>query len=600
MKTSVIIIAVSQYYGNLINLPGTLNSAKRFADWAVKHGGVAADNILEITDSGDDPVTIRRVEQEVSDFLSSRTIDRLIIYFAGHGVTSTMQQTWLLSEAERRNNEAINVADFADSLRFANIGQNNRSIKVGQIIIIADACRNNRDNATLYYGSAVYHENHPQTKRIRQDSFFSTCKDDVSLHITPTSSPPFCLFSEMMLNALFGHETDALTDEQSDWTVPNYKLADFLEKDFPKVAAAYNKGQAIQPDINTPIRPSDDPIYSKGKMPVTTQKVSLSRQAQADHMSFGQTTLFDENEFFSLGGAPLSRSTMYDPEIYYLMNEVEAPFIVVNRVRTENDLHFMQGNNLSPYRRRDISSNIDNFGAPAISRYMDGFKLIPHFPNSAVYMTYEDDVFLTSSERRGQNIKIDTIFSDEFNSRNSIYLNSKDAIRMGDELRYGKHKLPHRGVIAAYLYYNVGDHDNILRIAHYFARDGIQLLNRNTTFAVPFDIALLCASNIEWVRDGDKVRAFADFPDVPKDDFDSSRPSYSRSGFERIRTVPLWGQVPAFRQGWDRLRNRVFQYEIPDELKQISQDVRGDTLPTLGMEAAHILREFYGVRRYRD
>lgn len=600
MKTSVIIIAVSQYYGNLINLPGTLNSAKRFADWAVKHGGVAADNILEITDSGDDPVTIRRVEQEVSDFLSSRTIDRLIIYYAGHGVTSTMQQTWLLSEAERRNNEAINVADFADSLRFANIGQNNRSIKVGQIIIIADACRNNRDNATLYYGSAVYHENHPQTKRIRQDSFFSTCKDDVSLHITPTSSPPFCLFSEMMLNALFGHETDALTDEQSDWTVPNYKLADFLEKDFPKVAAAYNKGQAIQPDINTPIRPSDDPIYSKGKMPVTTQKVSLSRQAQADHMSFGQTTLFDENEFFSLGGAPLSRSTMYDPEIYYLMNEVEAPFIVVNRVRTENDLHFMQGNNLSPYRRRDISSNIDNFGAPAISRYMDGFKLIPHFPNSAVYMTYEDDVFLTSSERRGQNIKIDTIFSDEFNSRNSIYLNSKDAIRMGDELRYGKHKLPHRGVIAAYLYYNVGDHDNILRIAHYFARDGIQLLNRNTTFAVPFDIALLCASNIEWVRDGDKVRAFADFPDVPKDDFDSSRPSYSRSGFERIRTVPLWGQVPAFRQGWDRLRNRVFQYEIPDELKQISQDVRGDTLPTLGMEAAHILREFYGVRRYRD
>ena len=82
MKTSVIIIAVSQYYGNLINLPGTLNSAKRFADWAVKHGGVAADNILEITDSGDDPVTIRRVEQEVSDFLSSRTIDRLIIYYA--------------------------------------------------------------------------------------------------------------------------------------------------------------------------------------------------------------------------------------------------------------------------------------------------------------------------------------------------------------------------------------------------------------------------------------------------------------------------------------------------------------------------------------
>ena len=168
IKNAMIIIAVSKYEGDLDDLPGTLVSAQRMRDWAEGAGPHQNYNVLEVSDRDGKQVTIDRVRHEVNQFLSANIIDRLVVYFAGHGIVGNLaSQYWLLSKAVSDNGEGINVERFRSNLEYANIGGNNRQLRAGQLILICDACRNAGRLAQNFTGHPVFTSQTAQRRRLR-------------------------------------------------------------------------------------------------------------------------------------------------------------------------------------------------------------------------------------------------------------------------------------------------------------------------------------------------------------------------------------------------------------------------------------------------
>jgi len=600
MQTALIAIAVSEYAGSFNDLPGTLNSAKKIQKWAVDFGGVTSENIIEISDRDGAAVTVQRARDEIDEFLTTRIIDRLIIYFAGHGLSTEIGQTWLLTNAENAVNEGIDVAAFARNLRRANIGANS-DIRAGQLILIGDACRNYSSSLNHFSGDGIFIRNNPITKKLRQDSFFSTGKGNVSLHISPDdNSSPYCLFSEIMTTAMSGQNPPIEWTSPSNWKVTNFGVADFLEDRVPAVTVA-RFNSAIEPDIYTQIRPEGN-IYSKGELPLPESSANTIPTGRGSAMSGSNKTRITENEIgdFNNNGRDLRAiaNMLTNFGSNYLENgEMGAPFTI----NSFDNIQYFDQNEIGRIGSVDAPDMVlSKHGAPALLQTQsEDYSLIPNFPNTIPTNFSQENGFflkLLASSRS----EYDSIFAENFNVRNSIYLNSKDALSFADELRQSKHSLPHNGVIAAYLYYNVGDYDNIIRIAKYFERDGIHVLGIGSLFCVPFDIALLGASKIHWRRENDgSLAAYADFPEVIEESH-PNRPDYSQQGFTESTDVKLWGQVPSFRQGWNLLKNGIFDYEIPSLLREISNLCYGSTVPKFNQEGADLLKEFYHPSRQEE
>src|SRR5580704_6829970 len=91
IRKAMVVIAVSNYDPPYEALPGTLTSARRIADWAKTPGEGRNYKVVEITDASVGsqpgvPVTVERLRKEITSLLDTTIIDRLVVYFAGHGV----------------------------------------------------------------------------------------------------------------------------------------------------------------------------------------------------------------------------------------------------------------------------------------------------------------------------------------------------------------------------------------------------------------------------------------------------------------------------------------------------------------------------------
>lgn len=77
-------------------------------------------------------MTFDEIFDAVNEIVRSASTDQLIVYFAGHGVLINRNEHWLLSEAPRRANAAVNVSGSVELARFCGIRH---------VVFISDACR---------------------------------------------------------------------------------------------------------------------------------------------------------------------------------------------------------------------------------------------------------------------------------------------------------------------------------------------------------------------------------------------------------------------------------------------------------------------------
>jgi hypothetical protein len=601
---AMIIIAVSKYAGAYAPLPGVITSARRLREWAEQSDEDYNYKVLYLADDVFEKIDVQLVREEVGQFIKNNFIDRLVVYFAGHGIVrSAGDQFWLLTDAANDGREGIDVEAFRRGLLKCNIGNADFA---GQLCIIGDACRNTGRDAIEFRGDSILAPTVNRKKRIQLDRFLSTGLGDYSFQINKTDSQSaYCLFSEVMLSALQGEVKEAIDTEYHQFkpVVTNHKLAEYLEEEVRNRAAAI--GEDMEPDLLAGIHPPHN-FYKRLKEPIPDgiassqdrQLAAAIRMAIHDSRSNKQLTevqkgrkqtllrLKDRITLKYIRSSRFTDNRWFDPDKsnFFAISDFRPNLIAVPHSAAVEAVH-----------RESIFYEIEAincYDSPILIRQDEQWILIPNYPNvvTVIYRNLPGDIlFLKTGHIRRQDELWDTYLSDFSNLVGSVPLRAADAQKFADKIRVGKEQYPHQAVTAGYLYEFSNDYDNIARTAHYMVEN---------TGEVPFDLALLCADKIWWSQEENgRYVAFADLPAVEPSQTDNQeyRPYYTRRKFRKRKNVRLWGIAPIFRQGWSFMQTELY-LEIPEAIRLIGENMNGRSAASLTNKGLRIFLKAFNYR----
>lgn len=261
MRKSCLVIGVGRTDG-LAKLPGAANAAKDFATWADCAG---YDQVEMVCDSyrmnrSDTGLTFEPVSQKVTagqirDALLTlvptpksgedkggppNPPDRLIVFFAGHGIIKTAgQDYWIMSDS-LDSREAILAPNLIAQLREYFTFRHGQQALRPQISIISDCCQvvgDDLDTFTIQPAGSL--PRGPFDPAESLPIYIETLKAVPELreaYMLPEhgASPARCIFSSVLIEALSGKVRDA------NRRCVNYQLATYLETEVPKKAIEYD------------------------------------------------------------------------------------------------------------------------------------------------------------------------------------------------------------------------------------------------------------------------------------------------------------------------------------------------------------------------
>ncbi|GLQ21802.1 caspase family protein [Algimonas porphyrae] len=250
---SLIIIAVSDYKGSGTygDLPGAITSAKNMQAW-FEDGGPDRDyRVLSITDEQGEDVTVDRINREVKAFLEGDFIDRIIVYFVGHGLMHGYERFWLLSNYDQNPGQCLSVSQCLKVLKTYNIGKHNTDLESGQICIISDACSNIGTSTHFPVGNPITSKGGGSTDYAEVDLFYSSKGGDFSLHVDDpdeNGGVPYTLFTHHFLKGLSG---DALSsfDHPKGTVVTSQSLARYITRTFS------SQSEGLTADVRAEVLP---------------------------------------------------------------------------------------------------------------------------------------------------------------------------------------------------------------------------------------------------------------------------------------------------------------------------------------------------------
>jgi Caspase domain len=602
----MIIIAVSRYAGAYADLPGTIISARKLRKWAEHPDADCNYKVLYLADDVFKKIDVQLVREKVSEFVENNFLDRLVVYFAGHGIVrSAGEQFWLLTNAANDLREGINVESFRRGLMKCNIGTHNGEVP-GQLCIIGDACRNTGRDAIDFSGDPILTSAAKMNTRIQLDRFLSTGLGDYSFQINEAEDrSAYCLFSEVLLGALWGEAQEAIEIEDHRFkpVVTNHSLAEYLEKEIRTRATEIE--EEMEPDLLTGIRPPYN-FYRRmsGSLPQAmvgaqdSQLLAAIPMAIHDPRESGRdeqwTAVQERRRKTFLEGKQLvergfDQGEFQEGEWYtgfrdyhsfnftvicdFLPNLIAAPRGVEVRVDRVDMFHEVQ-----------VFTTFNN-GSPILISQDKQWTLTPHYPNvvTVIFRDLPGDTLYY----KPRSSTWDTYLSDFSHLVRSAPLRAAAAKKFADKIRIGKKLFPHQSVTAGYLYEFSNDYDNIARTAHYMAENGR---------LVPFDLALLCAENIFWREEDGQFIAFADLPAVEvSQNFEEDRPYYAITAFEERKNVQLWGIAPIYTQGWSFMQTEKY-LEIPESIRLIGEKTSGRSAASLTNEGLEMFLEAFNYQ----
>jgi hypothetical protein len=556
---------------SLPRLPGALNGARAFGNWANTLGyetHVVTDDLA--------PVTIDTLRAVLQDILEE-PIARLILYFAGHGLIREAEQgLWLLT-------------DWLDTLRAVHVELLKRNLyryPVDQISIISDACRSSAVDITLadLTFDGVLNRGPKDFDTIPPIDKFVATLDGAETYMIPGKRPAQhrCLFSGVLMEGLWGIDQTAFDPERHK--VTSRSLAAFLEEQVPARAKLY--GRAVNPQTSPLFRAPTD-IYLDSPPPMAPQfapwpdpdsllddaAAEEAGEAAADASEGGAQQLleFDEEvqpvEFY-IGSSVTHRvlwrtpdqlegqtpsSAMHDQLVQSRPPRGQVGFFTagtpVRTAWTPKDVNvdtYPDGNwrQLRDKQPRDQHSPLSH-PAPLL------FELDDHLYAAATALPNFAASLL--SDARG----VSALVYHEIHAPDLAYrtedllaemedgaLRADQKLDLAADLREFKHVDPVLGVISSYLYDSIGDIDSIRRMASFY------VLNQQP---IPYDVAMLATLRGRW-KDG---LLFVDIPAVPEREPRTDAEKKAR--WTHCKTDETSGVVgglwPWLRQGWDYVEN---------------------------------------------
>lgn len=598
LRKAMIVIAVSKYAGAYNDLPGTLTSAKRIADWARQPGPGREYNVLEITDALDKPVTVQRLREEIEPFLESQIIDRLVVYFAGHGIVrGVAEQFWLLTNAADDGREGVNMVAFKNGLTRQGIGVHHPDLAQGQLCFLIDACRSTASSALDFVGDPIVTAG-GNLQKLQIDMFFATMLGSEAYQPKATAArPAYCLFSDILCNALEGRVPEVIETQYHPFcpVIDNGLLADYLDAEVPKRAAKLN--EIMQPDNNTRIRRNHN-YYDLLTPPSVTDPTPPHGGITADVETATEALELEAMDVRSEAAVAHARTEDFEKALK------NAGMILENTVGSASDYSAIvvegsravavpKGASKQMQRVDDqwvyhpVEEDHRNY--PIFAEQQGEWLLVPYvdFTHVLVTSALPGDVLL----HKGEQDAItpfpywDTSLSTNAGLTDKLPPRVSDAQRFADEIRYGKARKPNNANIAGYLYDVIGDIDNARRTAHYMAQDAM----------LPIDLALIAGESVRWRRNDNGVwRVFADLPAVDTAiDHPRDRPQFTAASFSPKYDVPVRGILPIFRQGWLRLV-QVRHIDMPPLLAELAPTLFGRAAVLVPSDAMEALKDLLG------
>ena len=233
----------------LAYLPGAINGARAFHEWASKLGYVSK---LLIDD--EDSITVERLRSELTKILTpdGGPIHRLLLYFAGHGLIREAEEgLWLLSDWHKEL-RAVAVETMKRRLSMYNIQQ---------VAIFADSCRSlppGIEAADLTPDAVLGRGPYPMVALPEIDKFVAA-QDGSETFMVPGDSPEEdrCLFSGLLVEGLWGAQPDAFSKVVKG-SITSRSLAAFLKSAVPAQASKYDR--TLIPAVSPSFSEGDD-IY---------------------------------------------------------------------------------------------------------------------------------------------------------------------------------------------------------------------------------------------------------------------------------------------------------------------------------------------------
>lgn len=202
MPRAALLIGVSQS-GDLPKLQAVEDGIAAMTAWA--HSQSDIEQVVAITDA-DEPVTIMRLTKAIMEIVENGPLDQLVVYFAGHGMSKSTEEYWLLSEAPKMSGEAV---DLRASSEFA------RRAGIPHVVFISDACRTAPEGieAQGVTGTPIFTNSHV-FGRTWVDRFFATAVGDPALEIKDkdvSAEQYSSLYTSVLVRALMGDPSSLLT-----------------------------------------------------------------------------------------------------------------------------------------------------------------------------------------------------------------------------------------------------------------------------------------------------------------------------------------------------------------------------------------------------
>lgn len=546
----------------LDELPGVITAAERMAAWGEAHGYhpvLVHDAATKEHDALE--VTVERIRAEIDwaikSVTSERELERLIVFFAGHGSALDPDQYWLLTNWRTNSNEAIKVRKLQRMLEFYG---------PKQVAIIADACQENDREFDDIIGSAILLRPRPEEEpeQFELDRFFAADSGKKSFMVKAQGDKEaYCLFSEVLLDALEGDAEHAFEKGGIEACVTSQSLFTFLKEEIPIAAGKLNLSMKPRPEAGF----VTDRVYLKKSSTIAfgsgggnkgfagglrnrraAPRVELTKSDGSPDKYRVEANDFDRMErrrsmLDSAEGAPLPNR--FESRCGIAVWGADVTKVAASNGRVEPN--------------PDMPANWFRLWLPRSRTGMDWADVVVDFEDGRsayvcavagfiaalqVYSPTETGILHYNVDRGAPSATALDLLA----KANSGLLNETQLLEAAAELRDQKHDILTIGPISSQFYDAMRDVDSIRRVASFY---------RIHNQVVPLDVALLTGGRIyaegrQLLVDIDEVPARK-----PRTKVEEKYP-YTFMATPGWKRAEVGGRAPWLRNGWSAIETATY------------------------------------------
>lgn len=524
---------------DLAQLPGAIDAAEKMAAWASKHGYAT----LLVHDGAGEQVTVGLLESKMTQAItqvrddSGGPLQRLVIFFAGHGAVSPVGQCWMLSRWKRNPNEAINVNSLQRMLQFYG---------PIQVAVIGDACQEFSDTFKDVLGSAILEQPDEDEQDYELDRFFAVGTGKQAFMIPALGNEPaYCLYSKVLLDALAGQEADAFENNGDDHRITSQSLALYLRDAVPKAAGKH--GLTMKPrsepgfytdkvylGLRAPLAPPLPPAPPPGPEPVGAEP------PEKIHLEMVDAALASRNHRLNFVKDRLERARVpnhFETQCGIAVNGAQVETVAVSRGAVSvveavpNWFRLDLQGAPDPIAWSDALVTLDSgqvYSVCAVQGFVAALTIV------------DDDTVSLFHRPNGEDSWADFEAIELLAKAHAGLLSERAIINTAAALRNEKHRFITLGCVAAQFYDAIRDVRSLRSMAHFYAK---------RRQPVPLDIILFGGGMLSEVNG----QLMASIPAVPAREPRSDAEANRRFTFEAtsaVESYPVAGRVPWMRQAW--------------------------------------------------